>query len=127
MGKFHITEIFNKNGAINRKDYFNFNITDFYVWDLNEGLYVGEEFPDTNGYPLSCIPDHMIIQIKDNIYGRNGLISVVKGDATIEEYYKLFKDISCYINNPTESFIYEYEEKIINDLYKYTLKIMKVE
>ena len=136
MNKFNITETFTKNGKSNVHKYEKFEITKILKWD--EGPFInmsGDTFPDIDieNIPISKIPAHMIVQIRDDKSNRDGLLSVVKGDSPKEEYDKLYNQIKLYVidhelrkyivGNQDDKFLYKYERTYDENTYKYTLEM----
>ena len=126
MSIFNITEIFIKDGVSNTIKNILVNVTNIELWDLSEGLYVNDKFPSTSNHSLTDIPEHMTIQLNDDVSRSIVILSVVNGKASIHEYNALYEDIKSFIDSDFKTYEYEYKETNKSGLYEYKLEIVRV-
>ena len=125
MARFKFKELFIHNDEINQRIIDEMDVQIFFVWDLNEGLYVGHEFPGIDFIPIAHIPEHMIIQLKDDNTNKNALLTVVYGDHDRSDYECLYNKIANFLSrcDNSNNFKFKYEKDIENEHYEYVLEI----
>lgn len=125
MAKFTFKESFNHNGKFNYRNIKDMNVEFFFVWDLNEGFYTGDEFPGIENISLRHVPQHMIIQMRDDINNRTELLSIVYGNNSREDYEELYNKIAKFLSreNCSSAFRFKYETDIEKEHYEYILEI----